>query len=166
MVELSEEVKNPIFRWWATATMAMGFIIVTPISFVYYLLYEGSETFRILIFVLLMTTIPISVIGTNFMYGLIFPKKVGFKQKDFDVIFKSKSRNFSVIYKEIESAIFLDDIFGVNGCTLTLKSEKKRYIGQIGKGLVEKLKEVLEKNRIPYETLSRKEYTNRQSSQR
>jgi hypothetical protein len=166
MDELSEEVINPIFRFWAMITLFFSTIIVTPISIIYYMFYEGPVNIRIIIAIFLMTIIPISVIGTSFTFRMIFPKMIVFKLTEFDVVFNTKVRDFSVIYKEIESVTFLNDIFGVNGCTLKLKSGKRRYIGQIGKGLIDELKEKFEKNRIPYDTLSRKEYTNMNNPQR
>lgn len=158
MPELSEDIKNSIFRWYIKVTFLMAVVIVIPLSFAHaYYSEDLSLTLRYAVFIFLMTTIPITVLGTNFTFGLIFPRMVRFKQKSLDVIYKSERRSFTADWKDIESAVFFKDIMGVNGCRFTLKDGKRRYIGQVGKEIIGKLEEGLNNYRIPYETKTRKE---------
>lgn len=155
MAELSEDIKNSIFAWYFKITLVMSVAIVTPLSYVFYSLYEGEQAMAYVIFIILMSTIPISLIATNFTFKMIFPLKIRFKQKSLEVVHKNEARAFSIYYKDIESAIFYNDIMGVNACKFILREGKPKFVNQVGKEIIKKLKEVLDNYRISYETRKR-----------
>ena len=155
MVELSEDIKNSVFKLYFWVTLVLGFVIVTPLTLWYDYMLQGTSFVRTARFIILMITIPVAVIVPNFMFKTMFPLKLKFKQKSLEVVHKNEARAFSIFYKDIESAVFYDDIMGVNACKFVLKEGKPKFINQVGKEIIQKLRETFDNYKIPYETKKR-----------